>query len=240
MKHSRESMKQFLIDCRAEERRSRTFSSMEENFWDLAEMSPFEQTRIITTNDKVLADPYLMRVYLTPERELLEGMLHGLGVPLAYARLMQHMPRPYLHYFFRGDDDRAFHNHPWKRSLSLILVGGYIEHAWDFRLERSFSRLFQPGAVNYLKRGTYHRVELLPNEKCWTLFVSSGRVQESDGYDWEFYDPESGRYTPWGEWTNEDSRRREFHQAKVGTPVDLGADPDRGRPVWDWSSVGRS
>ena len=225
MSHSQESLRHFITDCRAEERRLRKFSPNEELLWNLAEESPFEQTRIITTNEKVLADPYLMRVYLTPERELLEARLYDLGVPGFLARQMRYMPRPYLHYFFRGDDDRAFHNHPWKRSLSVILIGGYIEHTWDFQLERSFSRLLMPGQVNLLKRGTYHRVELLPGEKCWTLFTSMGRVQESDGQDWDFYDPETGEYTPWGKWTAENSRRRDFRShAKVRNFTDL----DRG------------
>ncbi len=211
--HSKTDIKQFVKDCRTEERRTRAFSSMEENFWDLAEESPFEQTRVITTNDKVLADPYLMRVYLSPEREKLEVQLNILGVPASYSKYIQHLPRPYLHYFFRGDDDRSYHNHPWKRSFSLILVGGYIEHVWNFKHERPLSRLFTPGKVNYLKRDTYHRVELLPGQKCWTLFVSTGRVQSSDGYDWDFYDPETGGYTPWGEWTSAEARKRSFRSA---------------------------
>lgn len=256
MRHSRESMKSFLIDCRAEEARSRTFSAMEENFWDMAEASPFEQTRIITTNEEELADPYLMRVYLSPEREQLERQLRALGVPAPAASLTRYMPRPYLHYFFRGDDDRAFHNHPWKRAFSVILIGGYIEHVWNFELDRSLSRLLLPGNVNYLKRGTYHRAELLPGEKCWTLFTSMGRVQAKDGYDWEFYDPATDEYTPWGEWTSEHASVRDFKDhkavAKLGDEItvtvprsllsvpDLDADPYAGHGGYAWSSLGRS
>lgn len=208
--HSREDIRRFVTDCRAEERRSRVFSHMEEKLWALAEDSPFEQTRIITTNEKVLADPYLMRVYLSPERERLEAYLEMLGVPGALANHIRHMPRPYLHYFFRGDDDRAYHNHPWRRSFSLILLGGYLEHSWDFTRKLATSSLFLPGNVNYLKRNSYHRVELLPDQKCWTLFVSTGRVAAKDGTDWNFYEPEFERFTPWGQWTNEMARARPF------------------------------
>lgn len=244
-------MRQFVIDCRAEESRQRKFETFEQKLWDLAEAESFEPTRIITTNDKVLADPYLMRVYLTPEREELERSLVNLGLPSAYARLMRHTPRPYLHYFFRGDDDRAYHNHPWKRSLSLILVGGFIEHVWNFDLKRPLSRLHKPGELYWLKRGTYHRAELLPGKKCWTLFTSMGRVQASDGQDWEFYDPETGTYTPWGEWTAESARPRPFEStppAAPGTPVmssideagrnyDMGADPAAGHGGYNWSGL---
>lgn len=255
MGHSNEDIKKFVKDCRAEEERERgqPFSAMESNFWDMAELSPYEQTRIITTNEKVLADPYLMRVYLTPERELLAAWLYDMGVPGFITRRLNHMPRPYLHYFFRGDDDRAYHNHPWKRSLSFILLGGYIEHKWDFVERRSTSKLLEPGRVNYLKRGTYHRVELLPHgQKCWTCFVSTGRVQASDGTDWEFYDPETNTFTPWGQWTAASARHRPFREearvvpaavpgvAVVGKHIDdLGADPNAGHGGYDWSSLQR-
>lgn len=240
---SKKDIQKFIVDCRAEERAQREFSAVERNLWDLAEESPFEQTRIITTNEKVLADPYLMRVYLAPQREELEAQLSMLGVPPAYARYIQYMPRPYLHYFFRGDDDRAYHNHPWKRSLSLILIGGYIEHVWNFELKRSLSRLFTPGKVNYLKRGTYHRAELLPGKKTWTLFVSSGRVQASDGFDWEFYDPETDTFTPHGQWTNDRAKHRPFSTvARVGDLVEVcrgpGDDPYAGHGGWNWSGLG--
>jgi hypothetical protein len=225
--HSREDVRRFVIDCRAEERRLRPFGAMEENLWDLAEASPFEQTRIITTNEKVLADPYLMRVYLTPAREDIEGQLRGLGVPPAYAALTRFTPRPYLHYFFRGDDDRAYHNHPWQRAFSLILVGGYLEHRWSFTHDLATSRLFLPGNVNYLKRNSYHRVELLPGQKCWTLFVSMGRVAAKDGTDWDFYEPEIESFTPWGQWTNEMARRRPYPRVGDLVTVMKPGDADR-------------
>lgn len=52
-----------------------------------------------------------------------------------------------LHYFFRGDDDQALHDHPWD-FRTRILAGGYMEHlppndwrrgsqlgpAWDKRI----------------------------------------------------------------------------------------------------------
>lgn len=263
MKHKPEDIRQFVVDCRSQERRQRQFSATEEKLWDLAEFSPFEQTRIITTNEQVLADPYLMRVYLSPQREALEATLRELGVSPFAARLIQKMPRPYLHYFFRGDDDRAFHNHPWTRSVSFILIGGYIEHIWNFELGRSFSRLLKPGSINHLERDTYHRVELLPGKKCWTLFVSMDRVQASDGTDWEFYDPEDGTFIPWGMWTSADAKRRDFRShgkmahftdflqtGRVSSSVpntsnppssvpDLGADPDASHGGYNWSGLRR-
>lgn len=253
--HSPTEIKQFVTDCRIEEAKKRTFSTLEENLWDMAEVSHFEQTRIITTNQKVLADPYLMRVYLTPEREKLEEQLVGLGVPSAYATYMRHMPRPYLHYFFRGDDDRAFHNHPWERSFSFIILGGFIEHVWNFELKRALSRFHAPGTIYQLKRGTYHRAELLPGKNCWTLFMSMGRVQAKDGHDWNFYDPHTDSYTPWGLWTAAQAAARDFEGHRISNlaKVDdkfavlrddlppaasgLGSDPHAGHGGYNWSAL---
>lgn len=33
----------------------------------------------------------------------------------------------YLHCFHRSDEDRDLHNHPWDKSVSLVLWGGYVE-----------------------------------------------------------------------------------------------------------------
>jgi len=144
--------------------------------------------------------PYLLRVYLRPERPEVGGR------------------RPYLHYFYRGDDDRAWHNHPWGDeagedvSTSLILTGGYVEErlvfdphwdwrgpasAWiDYRVE---TKTFKPWSINRIARNDFHKVRLLDERRgCWTLFWSARRAAPSDGYDWGFKDIKSN-YEPWGE-----------------------------------------
>ncbi len=209
MTHRPEDIRQFVIVEREKANARRRFSPLEHLLWDTA-VTAKHGTRVITTNEAVLADPYLMRVYLNNDYGDLATRLEMAGLAPELALRVMRMPRPYLHYFFRGDDDRAFHNHPWKRSLSFILTGGYIEHLWDFGGQTVTSRLLKPGMVNYLKRDTYHRVELLPAQNCWTLFISSGRVQDSDGYDWDFYEPEHGEFTPWGKWTSAKARPRDY------------------------------
>lgn len=161
--------------------------------WRLAELAPFGGTLI------EFESPYLMRVYLTPgevdfRRWGFTGG-HWYLPNLAEARL----PRIYLHFFFQGDEDRELHNHPWSRSWSYILTGGYLEERWNAYHRWTDRFLLVPGKVNSIARDDYHRVTLLkPEEGCWTLFLSFGRVQKSDGTDWGFFDTDSEQYTPWG------------------------------------------
>lgn len=156
-------------------------TALERALAGIAERAPFDRQLIN------LLRPYLLRTYLLPDR-----LKIGSG-------------RPYLHYFFRGDDDRAYHNHPWESSHSLILTGGYEETrlVWT-RLEDGTSvcstetRIFKPWSTNRIDRDTYHKVRLLePDRGCWTLFWSHNRLAESSGYDWGFLD-EDGTYECWG------------------------------------------
>lgn len=112
--------------------------------------------------------PYLLRIYL-------------------FHRWRHRFPGLYLHYFFRSDDARELHNHPGRRSRSLILSGGYIEH----RLEPSGViglRTLRPGMVNRIDANDFHRVTLI-SAGCWTLFMAGERTQE-----WGFKDASTGVY----------------------------------------------
>lgn len=135
-------------------------------------LSDGKWVRVIYTD----GTPYLMRVYLLPR----------------WFRW-----RPFLHYFFRGDNDRALHNHPWGTSISLILTGGYREE----RLERecdaplTLERDFRPGSINIIRADDFHRVTLL-GKGCWTLFVAGEREQV-----WGFMTKE-GEYVPWQEYVD--------------------------------------
>lgn len=242
---SPEEIQNFVVTSRAERRMQRTFSLMEEKLWDLAEAAPFG-AKIIPTNPEGLADPYLLRVYLGPKREAIHASVLKHGLPSWLAALAMKAHRPFLHYFFRGDDDRAFHNHPFARSRSVILSGGYFDHRWDFTRQRVNTRFVGPGQLNTIRRGDYHKVELLPSKNCWTLFFAGERVQKSDGTDWEFYDPETNTYTPWGEWTSKAARKKDNDMAAkmetVLTPQIYDGhadDPDAGHGGYNWAALGR-
>ena len=103
------------------------------------------------------------------------------------------LPGIYLHRFYKGDDDRALHNHPWRKAYSFILTGGYNE---EVREEddtvRTIPRL--PGMFNVLSGDTFHRVQLREGPG-WTLFCSIDKIQ-----DWGFWDRDTGKYTPHAEY----------------------------------------
>lgn len=83
----------------------------------------------------------------------------------------------YLHKILRDDDDRALHDHPWY-SLSVVLSGGYRE------LTPRGVRIVHPGGI-ILRGAEYsHRLELLDNKPCWSLFFTGPRVRE-----WGFHCP---------------------------------------------------
>jgi hypothetical protein len=118
--------------------------------------------------------PYLIRWYLTPA---------GKGRFAKWYR--RHLPGIFLHCFLDSDPDRGWHSHPWKWAKSLILKGSYIESRpgppmpWsDWR--DVWTRL-DPGDVNTLRIGDYHKVKLLTH-KVWTLFV----VGPLHGGEWAF------------------------------------------------------
>ncbi len=136
--------------------------------------------------------PYLLRVYQTKHEP------HQLG---SVTRERQ-LPAVYLHYFFRGDTDRELHNHPWEWAVSLILSGGYVEERYDGPLDlveprRVRARTLRPGAVNFIRHDTYHRVQLV-NGPTWSLFIAGPRVRQTRGEDWGFVDVHSRAYESWG------------------------------------------
>jgi hypothetical protein len=208
---------QALNDLRVAEcaKRPHGFSGFEQRLWDAAEDSPYGN-KLITANDA--GDPYLLRTYMTPTRETLRGFFSEV-VGIQSQRVLSALsaPRTYLHYFFRGDEDREVHNHPFNKSVSVILTGGYKEYLWNSRRQKFDVRNKLPGSVNYIRRNDFHRVELFDNQGCWTLFTTFGRAMPSNGQDWHFLDTTTGEMTPWARW--EEKRSRESWRA-VG--VDRG------------------
>jgi hypothetical protein len=104
----------------------------------------------------------------------------------------------FLHHF-HASDERVYHDHPWKESVSLILWGGYEEFRCAFvrhfnddtrgSIFAETSRVHRPLSVNRLYTGTFHYVRLLNEERgCWSLFFA-GKNPESE---WGFI--EGDRY----------------------------------------------
>lgn len=107
-------------------------------------------------------DPYLLRVYL-------------------FRIWRKRLPGVFLHYFFRSDDDRMLHNHPWETAASIILRGGYREHRRVNAAGDVAWRELRPGDLNVLRAGDFHRVELIDGRGCWSLFIA-GRETQTWGF----------------------------------------------------------
>lgn len=129
--------------------------------------------RTITALD---GSPYLTRWYLWPGRPRSGDNVDTLDVPFAV----------FIHYFHRGDHDRDQHDHPWSKSISLILAGGYREERGDHH------RIMRPGMINVLRSGDYHRVDLLePKNGSWSLFIAGKNIGS-----WGFRDEDTGEHIP--------------------------------------------
>lgn len=120
-----------------------------------------------------------------------------------------------LHKFYAPDQDRFHHNHPWIKSHSLILSGGYIEerlqlpgpitygpdkngHTWTPKIPIDKYKTYKPGRVNTIHADDYHTIRCLLNERyCWTLFIAGKRT----GKGWGFWDPIKQYHIPWKDYT---------------------------------------
>jgi len=120
------------------------------------------------------------------------------GAEAPYLRRWWVIPRNrffniYLHQFLRSDDDRALHDHPWF-NLSLLLRGRYVEHTIRAGgVARAVER--RAGAIKLRSPWTAHRVEIIPGEECWTLFVTGPVVRT-----WGFHCTRGWR--PWREFVD--------------------------------------
>ena len=78
------------------------------------------------------------------------------GVPFLYRyhifALTNNGPGLCIHRFVKSDPDRGYHDHPWKRSMSFILAGGYEERLLDLTDNKSYkTHNRNRWTFNYLK-----------------------------------------------------------------------------------------
>jgi hypothetical protein len=156
--------------------------------------------RVIMDRDGL--SPYLSRFYFFGGPRDPESAFDDKGNPVKTVQWRELPFNVYLHKFHRSDADYAIHNHPWKWSFSIVLAGGYREErAWvgpwyGFYPDsvKTRKRVLRPGAVNFISRNDFHRVELI-EEDAWTLFVAGPRTG-----DWGFFDLAEKHYFPWREY----------------------------------------
>lgn len=112
----------------------------------------------------------------------------------------------YLHRFVSSDSERHVHNHPWRRGLSLILAGSYVEErATDMsNISRSgcLTTMTRRRWFNRVDGNTFHRIHRA-EPGTWSLFMHGPRQQiNGDLYGlgpkidkgWGFFD--NGQFTP--------------------------------------------
>lgn len=134
--------------------------------------------RVIGSDD----NPYLHRWYMVPRNEDVHGNV-------------------YVHRFYRSDDDRALHDHPWD-SCSIILEGRYFEHTIEAGgIHTRYLR--SPGSVVHRVATDAHRIQLHDVDRAaklypLTLFLTGPIVRE-----WGFHCPERG-WVHWQDFTNPD------------------------------------
>lgn len=111
------------------------------------------------------ADPYLRRWWVIPRNPLFNI---------------------YLHEIRKSDDDRALHDHPWI-NVSWLLRGMYCEVMprfefqplrADFTLGASGKRAFLKARLRFAGEWVFrwpsqaHRLEIIGDLPCWTLFIT--------------------------------------------------------------------
>jgi len=86
----------------------------------------------------------------------------------------------FIHKFLRSDPDDV-HDHPWPYA-TLILKGGYWEWIPEFASngKKIGEKRHWRGAGHFriCKAESYHRIELVPNVTCWTMFMPGSQRRE--------------------------------------------------------------
>lgn len=137
----------------------------------LFKISAFCRCRIINGPDQ---KPYLERY-------------HVLSLPFGY--------RAYLHRFVASDPGRGLHNHPWNRAMSFVLSGHYEEiRMTDAQHDNAvIKRKIGAGSLNWINGSIFHRINLIEDRECWTLFIHSPSAQpwgflRQKEYQYAFHD----------------------------------------------------
>lgn len=118
--------------------------------------------------DFVIGDNYLRRWWIVPRND--------------YANV-------YLHEILASDDDRGIHGHPWS-NRSFLIDGEYVEHTPRYMGSYCGPGNGKPGAdeiISHVRRAgsvitrdadQAHRLEILPNGRAISLFMTGPAVRE--------------------------------------------------------------
>ncbi len=99
-----------------------------------------------------------------------------------------------LHQFFRGDDDRASHTHPWW--FITFPLSPYREEVYNrgvsqcIRLVKAWRFHYRPASFEHIVLGS---PRMHDGKSFWTFVIAGAKVRT-----WGFY-PEPGVFVPWWE-----------------------------------------
>lgn len=102
------------------------------------------------------------------------------GVPFLYRyhlfALTDNGPGICVHHFVKSDERGQFHSHPWNKSLSFILCGGYEEEILKENKREYITKNRPRWTFNYLDGvKNFHRVMIPEGGDAWTLFFFGSR-----------------------------------------------------------------
>lgn len=86
----------------------------------------------------------------------------------------------FLHRFHKSDDV-VLHDHPWPY-VTVILRGGYWE--WTPVFDNQGNKIGETrhwrgaGHFRFCRATSYHRIELVPDVECWTLFMPGPKQRQ--------------------------------------------------------------
>ena len=123
------------------------------------------------------------RIINGPDQQPYLERYHLLRLPFGY--------RFYLHRFVASDPGRGLHNHPWRRAFSIVLAGSYeeVRMLGADNNNAIIRRKIRSGNFNWIKGGIFHRINLIDDRECWTLFVHGPSSQS-----WGFLQPRNYSY----------------------------------------------
>ena len=131
--------------------------------------------------------------------------LNGFRIGVEYSRV-SHAGTPYLdrwiiyfggtlrlHYFFRGDDDRAFHDHPWP--FITFPLSTYHEVVFNPQLGDGVPYVNTVRRWRFHYRPSSYRHRVLDRLPFWTIVISGPYERH-----WGFW-PKPDEYVPYEDWT---------------------------------------
>lgn len=99
-----------------------------------------------------------------------------------------------IHKFYRGDQDRALHDHPWW--FITFPFHSYREDYWDSRTQTKDNRLVKRFRFHFRPSDHRHIVRKISKGPTWTFVITGWKTRE-----WGFWPGRyCNRFVHWRDW----------------------------------------